>query len=59
MYGEDKILRAEYSLADEPVRKGAVVLEAHSRQTVINDDDLLDLKIALETQSVDDFINSL
>jgi hypothetical protein len=59
LYGDDQVLKAEYSPKDEPFLKLQAVLEAHSRQTVINDDDMLNLKIALETQSVDDFINSI
>jgi hypothetical protein len=59
MYGNDQVLRAEYRLDEEPVRAVLVKQETHTRQTVIGDDDLLNLKIALETQSVDDFIASL
>jgi hypothetical protein len=56
-YGLGKAICSEYPLIEAaPVQ---AVLEAHNRQTVINDDDMLNLRIALETQSVDDFINSL
>jgi len=58
MYGDDKVLRAEYSPDSEPFLKLQAVLELPTRTTVISEDDILNLRIALETQSVDDFINT-
>ena len=58
-YGDKRTALFEYPLTEEPASKVQVVLEVPARQTVIGDDDLLNLKIALETQSVDDFINSI
>lgn len=60
LYGDEQVLKAEYAPTQEPFYKLQAVLEAHSRTTVIGDDDLLNLKIALgNAQTVDEFINSL
>lgn len=62
IYGDKQLAWFEYPQTETPAVKSApqAVLEAHSRTTVIGNDDLLNLRIALgNAQTVDDFINSI
>jgi len=61
VYGEGKVLRAEYPPEDAPKSKVELApQEKPARRTAIGDDDILNLRIALETAtSVEDLIRSL
>ena len=55
----NKLLRREYS-SEEIDRALAVIAPSSTRTTVIKDEDILDLRIALETcETIDDFISKL
>jgi hypothetical protein len=59
-YGGGKVARHDYALEWEPRGAAKVVPEASARTTVIGDDDLLNLRIALETaRSVEELIAGL
>jgi hypothetical protein len=59
-YGGGKVARHDYALEWETKDTAKVVPEAFARTAVIGDDDLLNLKMALETaRSVEELIAGL